>query len=87
MTYIFGIATVILFTRLGYHLEIVQHKENRRAYISKGFLRKAQKNANHNVGFYTFSGYPYVDKQALDNIVFPDCFGMVKEILKISANH
>ena len=48
-----GIATVTLLHRLGYFTKILQHKESGRTYISKGFLRKAQKIANHNVKLFS----------------------------------
>jgi len=48
-----GIATVTLLIRLGYYVEISQHRESGRTYISKGLLRKAQKIANYNVDLFS----------------------------------
>jgi Fe-S oxidoreductase len=48
-----GMATVSLLHRLGYHIEIVQHKESGRTFISKGLLRKAQKIADYNVELFS----------------------------------
>jgi NAD-dependent dihydropyrimidine dehydrogenase PreA subunit len=47
-----GIKTVLLLHHLGYHIEIVPHKESGRACISKGLLRKAQKVADCNVALF-----------------------------------
>ncbi|MDR1153737.1 MAG: FAD-binding oxidoreductase [Bacteroidales bacterium] len=47
-----GISAVALLRRLGYRIEIVQHRESGRTYISKGLLRKAQKIADHNVDLF-----------------------------------
>ena len=43
-----GINTAFLLHFFGYHVEIIPHNESGRAYISKGFLRKAQIIADHN---------------------------------------
>ena len=47
-----GIDTFELLTELGYKVEIVQHEESGRAYISKGFLQEAQAIANKNVAIF-----------------------------------
>ena len=44
-----GITTYKLLTKLGYRVEAPDHFESGRAYISKGFLRKARKLAEKNV--------------------------------------
>jgi FAD/FMN-containing dehydrogenase/Fe-S oxidoreductase len=44
-----GITTYKLLTKLGYRVEAPDHAESGRAYISKGFLRKARKLAEKNV--------------------------------------
>jgi len=44
-----GIKAVELLTRLGYKVEIANHKESGRTFLSKGLLRKAKKIANYNV--------------------------------------
>jgi FAD/FMN-containing dehydrogenase/Fe-S oxidoreductase len=44
-----GITTFKLLTKLGYRVEAPDHVESGRAYISKGFLRKAKKLAEKNV--------------------------------------
>jgi len=47
-----GIDVVELLTKLGYKVEIVEHEESGRAYISKGFLEEAQVIANKNVAIF-----------------------------------
>lgn len=47
-----GIDAFELLTDLGYKVEIVQHEESGRAYISKGFLEEAQVIANKNVTIF-----------------------------------
>ncbi len=47
-----GIDTYELLTKLGYKVEIVNHEESGRAYISKGFLEEAQNIANKNVAIF-----------------------------------
>ena len=44
-----GVATIELLHKLGYAVEIPQHKESGRTYISKGLLKRAKKLAQHNV--------------------------------------
>jgi FAD/FMN-containing dehydrogenase/Fe-S oxidoreductase len=44
-----GITTFKLLTKLGYRVEAPDHAESGRAYISKGFLRKARKLAEKNI--------------------------------------
>lgn len=44
-----GIATVKLLNKLGYEVIIPTHEESGRTFLSKGFVRKAQKLANRNV--------------------------------------
>ncbi|MFU8842270.1 MAG: FAD-binding and (Fe-S)-binding domain-containing protein [Bacteroidales bacterium] len=44
-----GIKTFKLFTKLGYRVEVPDHVESGRSYISKGFLRKAKKLAEKNI--------------------------------------
>lgn len=44
-----GITTVKLLNALGYHVLIPDHAESGRTYLSKGFVKEAQKLANHNV--------------------------------------
>jgi FAD/FMN-containing dehydrogenase/Fe-S oxidoreductase len=44
-----GIKTIMLLTGLGYRVELVRHYESGRAFISKGFLRKAGKLARKNI--------------------------------------
>ncbi|MDR1172951.1 MAG: FAD-binding protein [Bacteroidales bacterium] len=48
-----GIITFTLLRQLGYRIEIVQHKESGRTFISKGLLRKARKIADHNVNLFS----------------------------------
>ena len=47
-----GIDAYELLTKLGYKVEIVNHEESGRAYISKGFLEEAQAIANKNVAIF-----------------------------------
>ena len=47
-----GIDAYELLTKLGYKVEIVNHEESGRAYISKGFLEEAQLIANKNVAIF-----------------------------------
>ncbi len=47
-----GIDAIIVLTRLGYEVKIVDHKESGRAFISKGLLKRAKKLANYNVGVF-----------------------------------
>jgi Fe-S oxidoreductase len=44
-----GITTIRLLTKLGYKVNIVQHADSGRTYLSKGLLRKAKKIAISNV--------------------------------------
>jgi len=47
-----GIDAFELLTELGYKVEIINHEESGRAYISKGFLEEAQAIANKNVAIF-----------------------------------
>ncbi len=47
-----GIDAFELLTELGYKVEIINHEESGRAYISKGFLEEAQVIANKNVAIF-----------------------------------
>ena len=47
-----GIDAFELLTKLGYKVEIINHEESGRAYISKGFLEEAQVIANKNVAIF-----------------------------------
>jgi hypothetical protein len=47
-----GIDAFELLTELGYKVEIVDHEESGRAFISKGFLEEAQTVANKNVAIF-----------------------------------
>lgn len=47
-----GIDTIELLTKLGYKVQITNHKESGRGFISKGFLDEAKKIANFNVNFF-----------------------------------
>lgn len=47
-----GIKTIQLLSKLGYHVLMVDHPESGRAFISKGFLRQAQKIAQENVSIF-----------------------------------
>lgn len=44
-----GITAVKLLTKLGYAVEIPEHQESGRTWLSKGFLRKAKEIANRNI--------------------------------------
>lgn len=44
-----GITAIRLLTRLGYVVEIVEHAESGRTYLSKGLIREAKKIANSNI--------------------------------------
>ncbi len=44
-----GIKAIKLLTRLGYYVELPEHIQSGRTYLSKGLLRKAKKIANTNV--------------------------------------
>ncbi len=44
-----GIKAVKLLNKLGYSVEIPQHAQSGRAYLSKGFVRKAKKLAQENI--------------------------------------
>ncbi|RED19077.1 hypothetical protein BD847_4098 [Flavobacterium cutihirudinis] len=47
-----GIDAYELLTALGYKVEIINHEESGRAFISKGFLEQAQEIANKNVTIF-----------------------------------
>ena len=47
-----GLDTIELLTALGYKVNITQHEESGRSFISKGILDKAKKKANFNVAFF-----------------------------------
>jgi len=47
-----GIDTIELLTALGYKVNITQHEESGRSFISKGILEKAKEKANFNVNFF-----------------------------------
>ncbi len=47
-----GKDAVFLLERLGYDLQIVNHEESGRSYISKGFLKDAKEIANKNVAIF-----------------------------------
>lgn len=47
-----GIMTIRLLNRLGYEVQIVNHPESGRAFISKGFLKEAQQLARQNVEIF-----------------------------------
>ncbi len=47
-----GIDTIELLTSLGYKVNITNHEESGRSFISKGILDKAQEKANFNVNFF-----------------------------------
>ncbi|TYP96069.1 hypothetical protein C7447_1096 [Tenacibaculum adriaticum] len=47
-----GKDAVILLNKLGYKVEIANHEESGRSYISKGFLKEAKAIANKNVAFF-----------------------------------
>jgi len=44
-----GIKAILLLQKLGYEVEIPQHDESGRAWLSKGLLREAKKIANKNI--------------------------------------
>ena len=44
-----GIKAILLLETLGYQVEIPKHEESGRAWLSKGFLRRAQRIANKNI--------------------------------------
>lgn len=44
-----GITAILLLERLGYTVEIPEHRESGRTWLSKGLLRKAQAIANENI--------------------------------------
>lgn len=44
-----GIKTILLLEKLGYEVEIPEHEESGRAWLSKGFVRDAKKIANKNI--------------------------------------
>ena len=44
-----GIKAVELLTRLGYRIQLANHKQSGRTYLSKGLIRKAKQLANYNV--------------------------------------
>jgi FAD/FMN-containing dehydrogenase/Fe-S oxidoreductase len=46
---VLGKKTILLLHRLGYRVEILQHEESGRTYLSKGLLRKARKIAEKNI--------------------------------------
>ncbi|MFK5959166.1 MAG: FAD-linked oxidase C-terminal domain-containing protein [Lutibacter sp.] len=47
-----GIDTIELLTKLGYKINITQHEESGRSFISKGILDKAKEKADFNVHFF-----------------------------------
>lgn len=47
-----GIDTIELLTKLGYKVNITQHEESGRSFISKGILDKAKEKADFNVKFF-----------------------------------
>ncbi|REE80485.1 hypothetical protein BX611_2128 [Lutibacter oceani] len=47
-----GIDTIELLTQLGYKINITQHEESGRSFISKGILDKAKEKADFNVNFF-----------------------------------
>lgn len=47
-----GIDAVILLTQLNYKVLLVEHKESGRSFISKGFLKEAQKIVNINTAIF-----------------------------------
>lgn len=48
-----GIDAFELLTKLGYEVEIVNHEESGRAFLSKGFLQEAKAIANSNVSIFS----------------------------------
>ena len=47
-----GVDTIELLTKLGYKVNITQHEESGRGFISKGFLDEAKAKANFNINFF-----------------------------------
>lgn len=47
-----GIDTIELLTKLGYKINIIDHEESGRSFISKGLLGQAQKIANTNISMF-----------------------------------
>jgi FAD/FMN-containing dehydrogenase/Fe-S oxidoreductase len=47
-----GIKAILLLTKLGYEVLMIDHPESGRAFISKGFLKQAQKIAKQNVDIF-----------------------------------
>lgn len=47
-----GIDTIELLTTLGYKVNITQHEESGRSFISKGILDKAKEKADFNINFF-----------------------------------
>jgi len=47
-----GTDTIELLTKLGYKVNVTNHKESGRGFISKGFLDEAKEIANFNVNFF-----------------------------------
>jgi len=54
-----GINAILLLNRLGYHVEIPDHAESGRTYLSKGLLKKARDIAEKNVGLFS----EHIDEQ------------------------
>ena len=52
-----GISAVKFFTRLGFHVDILEHDESGRSHYSKGFLEDAKAIAQKNVNFF----YPLLE--------------------------
>ncbi|WP_034228481.1 FAD-binding and (Fe-S)-binding domain-containing protein [Aquimarina pacifica] len=44
-----GIDAIVLLTKLNYKVEVVDHKESGRSFISKGLLKQAKKLADYNI--------------------------------------
>ena len=47
-----GIDTLHLLSRLGYHVQIIDHEESGRSYLSKGILDQAKSIANKNIELF-----------------------------------
>ena len=47
-----GKKAILLLNKLGYEVLMIEHEESGRAYISKGFLKKAKRIANTNVNLF-----------------------------------
>ena len=47
-----GKDAILLLEKLGYHVQIVNHEESGRSFISKGFLKQAKKVANKNIEIF-----------------------------------